>query len=388
MDTIGQINVKARNWLEQIPLEKWALSHDGGRRLGIMTTNMSEVFNGVLKGARNLPITALVQLTFYWVNSYFIVRREHGTSRLASGEEFTPHIDAKIKAKVVKAGSHEVVLYDHVERRFHVKTRHSVGSNMDTPLFPTRSDLKDTSVLTLQHQHRSSTIRVDPDMGHVLTCRHKFHQEWVLDDYVRPYIIQSRFYVFHRVGHVKRLHVGRPSRSLSYAPVLIDERFSPNALGSRWRVPLSYTDTPHYVLVTYKDEFDRHRSDQFGLIQGIHSTSYVDSDLHSIDRRGQPQFDWRLYHESYVALWEAEGDHIVTTEPIEPHMNYHAPYMTWYRRITRGHALEDFDSDAFCTGIVDIIRMGTDVMCIIREDFHIPHVEHEGGRSLAQSTVA
>ena len=60
MDTIGRINVDARNWLEHIPLEKWALSHDGGRRYGIMTTNMSEVCNGVLKGARNLPIIALV----------------------------------------------------------------------------------------------------------------------------------------------------------------------------------------------------------------------------------------------------------------------------------------------------------------------------------------
>ena len=75
MDTIGWINVDARNWLEQIPLEKWVLSHDGGRRYGIMTTNISEVFNGVLKGARNLPITALVQLTFYRVNNYFTVIR-------------------------------------------------------------------------------------------------------------------------------------------------------------------------------------------------------------------------------------------------------------------------------------------------------------------------
>ena len=33
-----------------------------------------------------------------------------------------------------------------------------------------------------------------------------------------------------------------------------------------------------------------------------------------------------------MALWEAKGDHIVTTEPIEPHMDYHAPYITWYRR--------------------------------------------------------
>ena len=36
-----------------------------------------------------------------------------------------------------------------------------------------------------------------------------------------------------------------------------------------------------------------------------------------------------------MALWEARGDHIVTAEPIVPHMDYHAPYMTWYRRITR-----------------------------------------------------
>ncbi|RVW27306.1 hypothetical protein CK203_107311 [Vitis vinifera] len=133
MDTIGRINAEARNWLEQISLEKWALSHDGGWRYGIMTTNMFEVFNGVLKDAHNLPITALVRLTFYRVNSYFTVRREHGASWLASGEEFTLHIDAKIKAKVVKAGAYEVLLYDHVVGRFHVKTGHSVGSSNRKP---------------------------------------------------------------------------------------------------------------------------------------------------------------------------------------------------------------------------------------------------------------
>ena len=98
-----------------------------------MTTNMFEVFNGVLKGARNLPITALVQLTFYWVNNYFTVRREHGANWLASSEEFTPHIDTRIKAKVVKAGSHEVLLYDHVAGRFHVKTKHSIGRSNRKP---------------------------------------------------------------------------------------------------------------------------------------------------------------------------------------------------------------------------------------------------------------
>ena len=35
-------------------------SHDGGRRFRAMTTNISKCFNGVLKGARGLPIAALV----------------------------------------------------------------------------------------------------------------------------------------------------------------------------------------------------------------------------------------------------------------------------------------------------------------------------------------
>ncbi|RVX00532.1 hypothetical protein CK203_036969 [Vitis vinifera] len=102
MNTIGRINAAAQQWLEAIPFEKWALSHDGGRRYDIMTTNMSEVFNSVLKGARSLPVTALVQLTFFRLNSYFVVRREQGANRLASSEEYTPYVDAKMKANVVK----------------------------------------------------------------------------------------------------------------------------------------------------------------------------------------------------------------------------------------------------------------------------------------------
>ena len=40
----------------------------------------------------------------------------------------------------------------------------------------------------------------------------------------------------------------------------------------------------------------------------------------------------------------------------------------------KGHALEDSDSDVCRFGIVDIIHMGTDVMCIIWEDYRIPYV--------------
>ena len=94
MVTIGRINSEAQQWLEAIPFQLWALSHDGGQRYGIVTTNMSEVFNSVLKGARSLPFTVLVQLTFFRLNIYFVVRREQGANRLASDEQFTLYVDA------------------------------------------------------------------------------------------------------------------------------------------------------------------------------------------------------------------------------------------------------------------------------------------------------
>ena len=88
-----------------------------------MTTNMSELFKSVLKEARSLPITALVQLTFFQINSYFVARRKQGANILASDEQYTPYVDAKIKARAVKAGSFEIVLYNYNHGRFHVKSR-------------------------------------------------------------------------------------------------------------------------------------------------------------------------------------------------------------------------------------------------------------------------
>ena len=94
MATIWRINSEAQQWLEAIPFQLWAFSHDGGRRYGIMTTKISEVFKSVLKRARRLPVTTLVKLTFIRINGYFVARRELGGTRLASDEQFTLYVDA------------------------------------------------------------------------------------------------------------------------------------------------------------------------------------------------------------------------------------------------------------------------------------------------------
>ncbi|XP_075515605.1 uncharacterized protein LOC142550254 [Primulina tabacum] len=74
MDEIKNLESRAFVYLSEIDKLKWTLTHDGEWRLGVMTTNMSECLNSVLKGARRLPVSALVQLTFNRCVQYFIDR--------------------------------------------------------------------------------------------------------------------------------------------------------------------------------------------------------------------------------------------------------------------------------------------------------------------------
>ncbi|GAV88210.1 hypothetical protein CFOL_v3_31633 [Cephalotus follicularis] len=102
---------RVAQWLNNIPHDKWTLLYDKGRRWGDMTKNMVEIFNGVLKGARGLPIIALVQLSFYRSNSYFLIRRQDGQAHLASGAGFTPTIDAKLHGLRQLDDSYESVMF-------------------------------------------------------------------------------------------------------------------------------------------------------------------------------------------------------------------------------------------------------------------------------------
>ena len=71
MKKIEKMNSEVFQWLNEILLEKWTLAYDGGQRFGMMTTNLFECFNGVLKNACFLSVTLLVQLTFFQLLSYF-----------------------------------------------------------------------------------------------------------------------------------------------------------------------------------------------------------------------------------------------------------------------------------------------------------------------------
>ena len=92
-----------------MPKEKWALTFDKGYCYGAMTTNVSECFNGVLKGARSLPIMAMVKYTWFKLNSYFDDRRNKSIAQLNSGKKWCKYsLDIFMRNKV-KAEHHRVM---------------------------------------------------------------------------------------------------------------------------------------------------------------------------------------------------------------------------------------------------------------------------------------
>jgi hypothetical protein len=119
-EQLGRANPNVVAWLNREPKEKWALAYDDGHRYGNMTTNMSEIFNSIMKGGRFLPITALVQLTFYRCNSFFVTRRMNAESFGEQGIAWPPSVLLEINKDIEASRSHNVVMFSHRPGYFQV----------------------------------------------------------------------------------------------------------------------------------------------------------------------------------------------------------------------------------------------------------------------------
>ncbi|XP_025679105.1 uncharacterized protein [Arachis hypogaea] len=109
------------NWLNRIPREQYALAFDGGYRWGHMTTNLVECINSVLKGARNLPITALVKATFYRLNELFTRKRAEAEARINAGHVFSEVVTSKLHANQLASGNIQVSCFDRQNEVFEVR---------------------------------------------------------------------------------------------------------------------------------------------------------------------------------------------------------------------------------------------------------------------------
>ncbi|RVX06235.1 Serine/threonine-protein phosphatase 7 long form-like [Vitis vinifera] len=207
---------------------------------------------------------------------------------------------------------------------------------------------------------------------------------------------------------------------------LLHEGLPADPLGCRWRVPLSWAQNPSCVLTFYRDQLDAQTHDQvlwepymgdlvahllaisladqeiwwmmsplicfdivewhrpervlrqFGLQQGIPPSCSIELDLHSVDRQGRHKYDWGAFHAQYITLWGSREERIATTPPIVGVMQFHDPYMEWYRHITRRLITPPLHRDQMryhstvaASALGDIHRIAIDILHVIGEEHRI-----------------
>ncbi|RYR15807.1 hypothetical protein Ahy_B04g072752 [Arachis hypogaea] len=80
-----------------------------------------EYMSAVLKGARNLPITALVKATFYRLNELFTQKRAEAEARINAGYVFFELVISKLHANQLAAGNIQVNYFDRQNEVFKVR---------------------------------------------------------------------------------------------------------------------------------------------------------------------------------------------------------------------------------------------------------------------------
>ncbi|XP_057734760.1 uncharacterized protein LOC130950259 [Arachis stenosperma] len=108
-------------WIDRILRQEFTLAFDNGYRWGYMTTNIVECINGVLKGARNLPITSLVKATFYILNGLFTRKRAETEVRRNAGHVFSEYASNKLQSNQQAAGNIQVNLFDRQNEIFELR---------------------------------------------------------------------------------------------------------------------------------------------------------------------------------------------------------------------------------------------------------------------------
>ncbi|XP_077228540.1 uncharacterized protein LOC143861489 [Tasmannia lanceolata] len=87
MESIKENNESAHQWISEMPKENWATLYFKGDRYGALSTTKSVSFNAIVKEAKTLPITSLVEHICGKTSNIFQHRRKVGqtwTKRLTS----------------------------------------------------------------------------------------------------------------------------------------------------------------------------------------------------------------------------------------------------------------------------------------------------------------
>jgi hypothetical protein len=134
---IGRHIKTFEQWIDHEPLERWSFLHDThGARFGVMTTNLAETYNFVLRGNRALLVTTIVEVVFHGT-AYFRERRHRAEMHILNNPN-TPYCEKVMNymnAKMKKGQSLTAVAIGNQERRFEVRLqfdKFSYGNELRT----------------------------------------------------------------------------------------------------------------------------------------------------------------------------------------------------------------------------------------------------------------
>ncbi|CAK8536865.1 unnamed protein product [Lathyrus sativus] len=105
-----------------------------------MTSNLEKAMNSILKATRNLPITTLVQPTWYRMGSLFGKRGHKWTKMLVTDKVFTDDCNKGMVDEVAKANTHNVMQFDR--ERFCFMVQEKINQNDGRPTGTFSIDLR------------------------------------------------------------------------------------------------------------------------------------------------------------------------------------------------------------------------------------------------------
>nr|XP_023872061.1 uncharacterized protein LOC111984675 [Quercus suber] len=113
-------------YLMKEDLQMWTQLYDGGYRYGAMTTNVSECFNGVLKGAHGLPIAAMVEFTHSKLVAYFHDRHKQITHDLSNDKVWSTYALEIYGKNLQKSISHQIAAFNNQNDIYQVITAYNI----------------------------------------------------------------------------------------------------------------------------------------------------------------------------------------------------------------------------------------------------------------------
>nr|ABA98528.1 transposon protein, putative, Mutator sub-class [Oryza sativa Japonica Group] len=120
---------KFSQWILHEPKEKWAKAYDtGGARYGIMTTNLAEVYNWVMRGVRGLPLVGIVEFILHGTCRYFRDRFQAVLPSMPNNSIlFGAFMQKKLEELRKKAMKHRALVQGTQQHRFEILCQDKAG---------------------------------------------------------------------------------------------------------------------------------------------------------------------------------------------------------------------------------------------------------------------